>query len=88
MAFNKILIVSSRLTTNLVKMGTTPLSGVFASVTIEYREETLSADVVKVNDERMSVFHRSPCPLVFGNADLVCEVFGGVSVQDLRNSGE
>jgi hypothetical protein len=69
-------------------MSPTPLCGVFAGVTIEYGKEALSSDVIKINDERMGIFHRSSCPLVFRYTNLVCRVFGGMSVQNLRNGGE
>jgi len=36
---------------NLVKMGATPLCGVLACVPVEYGEEALSSDVIKVDDE-------------------------------------
>jgi hypothetical protein len=78
----------SNLATNLVKMGATPLCGVFACVTIEYGEKALASDVVKIHDERMSIFHGSPRTLIFRYTDLVCGVLGGMSVQNLRNSGE
>ena len=88
MEVHEISIETSRLTRNLMKMGTTPFCGVFACVTVEYSKKALSSDVVKVNDERISIFHRSSCPLVFGYADLVCGVFSRMSVQNLRNGGE
>lgn len=37
--------------TYFVEMGATPFCGVFSRVTIEYGEEALASDVIKVNDE-------------------------------------
>jgi hypothetical protein len=57
--------------TYLVKMLAAPLGCVLACVTIKDCEEALAADVVKISDERMSIFHHASSPSVFGYTDLI-----------------
>jgi hypothetical protein len=66
--------------TYFMEMGTTPLCGVLASVAVEYCEEALAADTAKVDDERVGILHRSPCTLVFGDADLVRGILGCMAI--------
>lgn len=55
----------------------------FSSMAIEYSEETLTANRVEVNDERMGIFHGSSSSLVLRYAHLEGRIFGGMPVQDL-----
>lgn len=68
-----------------MKIRSTPFRGMFSSMAIEYREETLTANRVEVNDERMGIFHGSSSSLVLRYAHLEGRIFGGMSVQDLDN---
>jgi hypothetical protein len=56
----------------------------FSGMTIEHGEKALSSNVIKVNYERVGIFHCSSCTLVLGDTNLVCGVFSGVSIQDLQ----
>lgn len=69
--------------TYLMEMGSTPFRGVFASVAIEDGEEALSADVVKVNNKRVGILHRSSCSFIFGYTHLERGILSSMSVQNL-----
>lgn len=56
--------LDNREATDLMKMGSTPFCGMFTSMTIEYSEEALTSYSVKVNNERMGVFHGATSTLV------------------------
>lgn len=68
-----------------MKMGAAPLSSMLSSMSIEYSEETLAPNIIKVDNERMSILHCSPRSLVLGDTDLKARMMFGVSIQDLDN---
>lgn len=70
--------------TNLVKIVSTPFCSMLSSMAIEYGEETLTSDGIKVGDKRMRVLHGSPGTFIFGYTDLVCGISGRMTVQDLH----
>jgi len=55
--------------TYLMKVLPTPLGGMLTSMTVEYGEESLAADRVKINYKGVSIFHGSSASFVFGYAD-------------------
>jgi len=48
----------------LVKVRSTPFGGVLSSMAVEHGKETLTADRVKVDDERVGILHCSSCALI------------------------
>jgi hypothetical protein len=67
-----------------VKVAATPFGGMFSSVAIEYSKESLSANIIVINDEGMGIFHSSPGSPVFRNAYLKRLVLRSVSIQNLE----
>ncbi len=70
---------------NLVKRVSTPLSSMFSSVAVKYSKETLAANIVKVDNKRVRVFHCAPGTLLSREAETKCGVVCGVTIQYLRN---
>lgn len=55
----------------------------FASMTIEYGKETLTSYAVKVDNERMGIFHSTTCTHVFGNTYTKCWMICRVTIENL-----
>lgn len=68
---------------HLVEMRSTPFGGVFACMPIEYSKKALPTNTIKVDNERMRVFHGSSRTLVFRDTDLKRAVLFGVSIENL-----
>ncbi len=66
-----------------MKVLATPFGSMLARVPVKDREETLAANIIKVNYERMRVLHRPAIALVLRYADLVECILGCMTIQDL-----
>ncbi len=71
-----------------MEMSTTPLSSMFPCMSVEHREEALTANVVKIGDKRVRVFHSSPVAFIFGEANLVGGILGGMAVENLDTESD
>ena len=70
--------------THLMKITATPFRCMFTRMSIEDGEETLTANVVKIDYERVCIFHGTPGTLVLRYTDLIRGVLRGMSIEDLR----
>ena len=68
----------------IVEVVSTPFSSVFAGMTIENSEESLTLDACIVDYERVSVFHCAPGPTIVCNSNSECGGFGGELIYGLN----
>jgi hypothetical protein len=66
-----------------MKVVSTPFSGMLSSVAVKDCKETLAANIVKVDDKGVRVFHCAPGALLSREAEAKYRVVCGMTIQDL-----